>query len=252
MPVIGQCALCLTDNVALIDSHIVPAWVYRALIDYDPNGGPNLVQVTGGRAIITGRQESKPLLCRACEDAFGIRETYVSDIRRQADGTFPALAQASVIQTHGSHRIADVSALDCDKILYFATSVIWRADVANIQPVVHLGESREALRQYLFGTAPFPAEAGLILKILDPPANYPRINQLAAFPETLQDSAHHAFFSCGLYFQLVTREINSAKLIAMPFERRAMVYDGVDLIQAALDETQTSTNYGSLARKHGK
>ena len=70
-------------------------------------------------------------------------EAYVSSIAVLGDGTFPALAQTKVV--HVEHdfewNIGNASALDCEKLAYFALSVLWRASVSSLYRKLTLGRS---------------------------------------------------------------------------------------------------------------
>jgi hypothetical protein len=247
----GTCELCHTANVILIDSHIVSKWVYRRVIAYDPTQGTSPVAIDGGRAGFSARQATAYLLCRPCEDLLGTRENYVAQNGLQPDSTsFPALAQAKVIQVQGDLAIADLSACDVDKITHFAASVIWRADVGQIEPIVTLGASREPLRQYLLG-GPLPANVNVVVTLLRPPPNFPRVDRMASFPGSSDDGGRHDFIACGMRFTLFTVAGAPPPMneVSLPRTRLVLISDGRALLNTIAEEAQTSTTYGKLSIK---
>jgi hypothetical protein len=246
---IGTCALCKSSNVTLIDSHIVSKWAFRRIVGYDPAAGPNPVAVHGGRAGFSSKQATEYLLCRPCEDLLGVRENYAAKTGLQADSTtFPALTLAKTIEKDDNMELADASALDVDKLIYFAVSVFWRADVAQIDPIVDLAGAREPIRQYLFGGS-LPAELDMILTLSRPQVRFPRVDRIVAFPETDSDQPHrHEFIACGMRFTMYTSAPHLEEA-SLPRKRRLLISDGRSIVNAVAEEAQTSTAYAKLAAK---
>lgn len=245
----GICALCQTSGVALIDSHIVSKWVYRRVVAFNPTGGNAPVAVDAGRAGFSSKQATEHLLCKPCEDLLSVRENYVAQNGLQPDGaTFPALAQAKIVQAQGDLKLADVSALDVDKITHFAISTIWRADVAQIEPIVSLGAWREPIRQYLLG-ALLPVNVNVVLTLLQPPPQLPRVDRMVTFPATSDDGTRHDFIACGMRFTLLMAGTTPPPMedVSLPRTKLALISDGRALLNAIAEEVQTSTTYGKLA-----
>ncbi len=247
----GTCALCRTPNTLLINSHIVSKWVYRRIIAYDPAEGTVPVVVDAGRVGLSSKQATEYLLCRPCEDILGIRENYVAQSGLQPDSTtFPALAQARIVQGQGDLAIAELSGIDVDMITHFAVSVIWRADLAQIEPIVTLGEWREPIRQYLLG-GPLPENVNIVLTLIRPQPHFPRIDRIVAFPATSDDGRRHDFMACGMRFMVFTSTEAPPPLdeVSLPRTKRALISDGRSLLDAVAEEVQTSTASGRLATK---
>lgn len=68
---IGTCALCKTENVELIDSHIIPKLVYRRLKSHENSRFRNYFSINN----IFQDGEKKPMLCANCEKFFNKFET---------------------------------------------------------------------------------------------------------------------------------------------------------------------------------
>lgn len=204
MAVIGKCKLCKTSGVELQESHIIPKWAYKRLRDYSPSAGnPNPIVITDGRAAQVSNQITEYLLCRNCEQRFGQVESYISEIAYSNDGT-PIPLQILGIKHDTSSRFVTLTALDIDKIKYFAASVIWRAHVSKRK--LSLGDKYgEDLRSYLHGSGSFPNNFRISIVILDQPidSRHPRHN-VVAFPTTKIEFGYHrhAFYLCGLYFEV--------------------------------------------------
>jgi hypothetical protein len=248
MNAVDTCALCQVQNAALIDSHTVSKWVYRRIISYAP---AETIQIEDGRAGFSGKQDAKYLLCRQCEDLLGIRESYVAQIGLQSDSTtFPALTQSTAVWAPEGKAVVDVSALDVEKIAHFAVSVIWRADLAQSEPIVSLGEWREPLRRYLIGQESLPARVSVVITLLKPPPHIPRVDRVLAFPASANDGSYHEFLACGIRFTVFTSPTMPppAEEVSLLQKKRALVTDGFAILRAIADEVQTSTAYGKLAR----
>lgn len=247
----GTCALCHTPNVALIDSHIISRWLYRRLIELNPTGDSNsLVQVSGDKALLISKQISKYLLCRNCEDLIGQSEQYTSNVVFQTDQSFPLLAQSSLSNDDGKLALAEVNGFDVDKITRFAISVFWRADVAQIEPIVDLSSSREAIRRYLLGQTSLPPFIDLIVTLLRPVPMFPRIDRLVICPQTQDPPEEHLFVACGIRFVLYTGASIPSTLAEFSFPRkqRAFAESGELLLHAVVEKTKASNPQGKLAR----
>jgi len=245
----------------LIESHIVSQWVYRRILGYDSTGGSHGVAVAAGRAGFSGKQVTKPLLCRPCEDRLGDWENHAARNVLQEDGvTFPALASAVTVAKDTEIEVVDLSALDLDKLTRFAVSVFWRADVAGSEPIVDLGDAREPIRLYLLGAA-LPNDIEVILTLIhQTPPGLPRVDRLLVYPETdTEQPQRHEFIACGMHFTLFTAppSIPAAALphiaeASFPRRGRGIVSDGRSIRAAVAGRAQASTAYGKLARKTRK
>ncbi len=208
---IGQCRLCLADNVELCDSHILPKFAYKRLRDPSVSN-PNPVTVTTRQTVQASHQITEYMLCRDCEDLFQVPETYVASLAYTSDGDPLILNELGVVPTGWSlpSLTIPVGSLETDKLVYFAASVFWRASVATQDGFdkLELGPYREQLRQYLLGASGFPAGARLNLTVLDQSKSAGRdaLHNVMTFPRS--DNMHgeyrlHQFLMCGLNFMLV-------------------------------------------------
>lgn len=68
---VGQCALCKTENVELMDSHIIPKLVYRRIKRYKNSRFRNYFNIKD----IYQDGEKKPMLCSGCEGFLSTFET---------------------------------------------------------------------------------------------------------------------------------------------------------------------------------
>lgn len=205
---VGTCPLCLTPNVALIESHVMPAWAYKR-VRADGSAEPNPVKITPEVAVQTSKQVKQPLLCRPCDGVLlGPNDDLVSRLVVQKDLSAPFLQQlGTTVERAGvSWRLALPGSLDLAAICYFGSSVIWRASISRVVPNCQLGPYAEAFRQYLLGTAQFPSSAACLVFFHDnPPENTPyTLDRLFTMPiSTRQDGFHqHEFMVCGLHYRL--------------------------------------------------
>lgn len=246
----GTCALCQTSNVTLLDSHIVSKWTYRRIVGYEPTAAPNPVMVAGGRSVLTSKQVKSYLLCQTCENLLSTRENYASQVGLQADSTFPALAAASVVEQKDGVELADIGTLDTDKLTHFAISVFWRADVAQIDPIVDLADAREPLRKYLVGETTLPTSCSLFVTLIRPDPTYPRIDRVVAFPATSDDGKRHDFVACGMRFTMYTQSAAPRALdqISCSGHKLVFISDGRSILNAVAAAVQASQAEGKLAQ----
>ena len=257
MAAIGRCALCQTPGVELLESHVLPKWAYRRIVAYVA-GARNPVEVGSGIAVRTSRQVKVNLLCAQCEDRFGRRENYASTIVVQADGAFPALDLANPQRVTQDIVVATMGHLDIDQLTYFAISVFWRADVAQIDPIVHLGPAREAIRRYLLELDPLPQPVELVVQLIEREPTTPRIDRIVIFPASHPESDPplHDFVICGIWFRLYVGELNGPEHFAgsFPRNRGARIIGAQTVLRQSdiADEVQTSTARGALGRDQSK
>lgn len=247
---IGTCALCQSANVELIDSHVLPRWVYRRLHNLGPVG--QLIATGNGKVGYSSKQDSRHLLCRPCEDRFGDPEQYVSSLVVQPDGTFPGLTRVtSEKQAAPGVELARPTGLDVEKLTYFAVSVFWRADVAQSEPVVALGASAEPTRLYLLG-GQLPPNLFLVVKLLAADEGS-FATRIASAPETHNEGQYHDLLVLGMRFRLITSaDVSTSRAaaeISLPHSNVVLIDRDRQTANAIAEETQTSTAYGKLAKK---
>jgi hypothetical protein len=164
--VIGDCRLCDARGVRLLDSHIVTKAAYRRILD-GRAGEPKEtkpVMVTKETSVLTNTQMHEHLLCKPCEDRFCRWEDYAFPLLSQGDGSFPWLAR---VRPANRPEVGDSSMLDVDQLSLFAVSLFWRLHVSRERKVM-LGPYESLFRAYLMGYVSFPAEASLVVSLLDP------------------------------------------------------------------------------------
>ena len=211
-PVLGNCRLCHTPDVELQESHIIPKWASKRLRARDSSSNPNPIVITDLKAVQTSKQITENMLCARCEQMVGRAEKYVATLAYGSNGEPVPLTMLGISTTADDRTIASgyvsIASLDTEKIIYFASSVVWRAYVAHRHDTgkPRLGKCyQEELRSYLHGSASFPKNARLVMGILVQIANAqnPRHN-IVSFPFTVRDGGYHRhrFYICGLYFEL--------------------------------------------------
>lgn len=216
-PKIANCKLCLSENVELQNSHILPSWAYKQV----RGDSKDIINYSRGIVGYSDKQLKEHLLCSGCEQKIGRRENYVKSISFNEKGECQAidLLGFDVGQSNNNDKIAwtDASNLDKQSIAYFAASVIWRASISfKGKRKVSLGLYQEVLREYLNEQIDFPKEANLIAHFHDPYQDQP-FYQLATLPVTsiLTNNRHrihcHIFFCAGvLYKMFLGKNIPSA------------------------------------------
>jgi hypothetical protein len=247
----GTCVLCLAPNVVLIRSHIVSAWVYRRTVNFDASQGNALVQIQNDEARLQTKQVVEYLLCRPCEDIFSESEAYVAKQGLQADSTtFPLLDQSPKLN-EPSIDLRDIAGFDVAKISHFAISVIWRADVSHIEPIVDLTSAREDIRKYLHHDAPLPDGCYLIMSVVKPPAGLPRVDKIIGMPFSLPNEPGHKFIASGLNFTLLTEQPPNAKWTGLSITHTsvALVSDGKLLLEKIASDAERASQVGKLARR---
>lgn len=168
-----RCRLCFVEDVALQDSHLLPAGLYRRV-----RGGPNHpVLVTRTFSSSTSRQVRAHLLCSTCEQRFNsCGENWTIRNCWQREGSFPlqeGLAGATPFAEGAGTRVYLASHLPHLRVpdfVYFAASVFWRAAVhkwdVGVGTPIPLGRYEEPLRRFLVEDgASFPKSMSLIMMV---------------------------------------------------------------------------------------
>jgi hypothetical protein len=245
------CKLC--QRLAVLQrSHIISRWAYRRLVN-TPARPHDPVQVEDDVAFVSGKQAAQYMLCSDCEALIGRREQYVSTITVDAAGSFPALSQTPPVHVHNAEwKTADASALDCDALAYFASSVIWRAHISDLYPKVTLGSHGAAFADYLLERAPFPKHAMLIIEFVQP-ATGPRIDRVIVHPESVPDTGFHLhhFAMVGMVFRLLVGRVLPAGLEPFSFvdKQVVMLSNGTQLLSSVASRAKAATPKGRLVRR---
>src|ERR1017187_7750829 len=256
-----SCALC--HNVRpLLDSHFLPAAVYKNLLD--PAGQiKNTIVSNGTTAAERSNQVSQPLLCQDCEILFQQGgESWVLGRRLMPDGSFrlretlqaatPARTTASGDTVYEAGGIQDIGP---EQLVYFAASIFWRAGVADWR--LPIGEYEkltlapsliEALRKYLLGEQPLPSDVVILLHVSA--AAQPIQATFLPYPVNGDGQGFH-FYIPGMLFTLVTGQgpLIEASLAHHP-NRLAISSVGDDFVrQAGLRHVASSQPTERLGRK---
>jgi hypothetical protein len=131
----------------------------------------------------------------------------------QADGSFPLREKLMATDRFWAYQPSDrvystagVPGISRGKIVYFASSVFWRAAVHEWRlrgEIVSagLGLYEDALRRFLMGEAPFPSETCVLLVRVSAVV---RLLQMATFPtvENMGGFRQHRFIMLGMDFRL--------------------------------------------------
>jgi hypothetical protein len=164
--VIGTCKLCLTANVDLQNSHLIPAGAYKLIHSSD---GSSPIVMKSAVTIKKDEQITDYVLCGECEQRFNDNgERWVLAYCNQFGAGFrlnDLLDQAQPLEVVGDAAIYAGSAIpeiDMEKLAYFAASVLWRGSVHDWRSgkdavrSPKLGPYEEDFRKYLMGHGPFP------------------------------------------------------------------------------------------------
>ena len=167
---VGTCALCLTADCELRESHYMPAALYPK------NQKLELLPRVPGQTEV--EEITMPLLCARCEHRFNKRgESEVlrhiaAKIANKPSPLVPKLETLTVLEgdeTLKSYCGSDAG-LNMDMFAYFALSMAWRGIHSwprtgrpDLTPIC-LGLYREPIRRFLAEeTIDFPAEASVIV-----------------------------------------------------------------------------------------
>jgi hypothetical protein len=160
----GPCKLCLRNNQALQKSHLIPAAMFRII---RKSQGSEPVFMTAKRIRTSSRQVTAHELCWDCEQEFRAKgEDWMATQVFQGN-TFPLLnrfkyAMPDFEQPDHAAYSGAACGIDVETIVYFGTSVLWRASLRpwTIGPAetttLDLGRNQELLRKYLNGESGYP------------------------------------------------------------------------------------------------
>lgn len=223
MAKVGTCALCLDEGVGLIESHVLPKWVYKRLRE-DGQQNPNPIYVRRGQRPRTSSQQIKePMLCPDCDNRrLGPADNYVSRLAYTKEGAFPLLEKVGAIQ-HASKdgSMVDLGILHREKLILFGVSVIWRAHVATHETCrqVSLGPYGDQVRRFIMKAGPFPSRVRLMmLAFPNVQVGDVTMDRMMVPPQMRRDGSMrvHEFHICGLSFHL------SVGSVVQDLPRRAM------------------------------
>jgi hypothetical protein len=210
---IGVCALCQQYR-ELRNSHFLPKALYRLVRDH-AHKNPHPFLLSANRREQTSKQATHHLLCDECEKRFDRNgEDWVLKHCYRGRGVFrlrKLLEQSAQIESGSEALVYSASAvpgIDTGQLVYFCTSVFWRASLRawtlsdQKYEALSLGNAyQEEMRKYLLSEASFPRNAvvTIILSHLKTPV-------LAYnFPDSLRlESCHcHRLHIPGVTFMLM-------------------------------------------------
>lgn len=248
-----RCKLCGVV-ATLVESHIIPRWVFRMVVNdvIAPSGPRQPVYVERGNAVLSSKQPTEPMLCRACEARFSRDEGYAKRIVAQSDGSFPFAADLDP-SPDGDARIAIATRPDVPSLARFAASLFWRAGESRTYSRTTLGRYGAAFRDYLLGIAPFPDRAVLVVSVLQPRRDIEFIlrGSVSDFASTNMRGHHvHAIVLRGMTFHLYVGDV--PQLVTRHcFARtgRVLISDGKALFESLVRDFGGATPRGTLARR---
>ena len=167
----GTCRLCLTEDIEIRDSHLLPKNFYKAT--HGP--GENPVYLRSDRTRETSKQTTAPLLADCCEQRFSGRGESWAALNLWRDTGFPlrdALAQVAGPEVK-RFRECDAAAagVDVNQLVCLGASIFWRAGVHHWKlpeapaRLINLGRYEDALRRFLLDQQPFPVEMVLMATV---------------------------------------------------------------------------------------
>lgn len=245
----GKCKLCGHDPVELRDSHIISHWLYRRLHSF-PGDVTGIIETGDGRSGYRCLQQKKHLLCDVCEGIIARSEVYASSVAVQPDGvSFPALDAAVPICQHKQKTLLDLSRLDTDALTHFGASIFWRADIADIEPITHLGAARrESLRAYLHGETGFPDDIELIVYLLEDDQAIPA-HRILSLPVTSNSGRKHDCVLLGFRFALYSPSIPELAPASLPRAKKGLRCSTREIASVIAPKLQESKLYGKLAKE---
>lgn len=199
----NNCRLCRNDD-CLVDSHLMPRALYR-YVGRSVSGSANLVVVTEARSWPSSRQVSDHVLCSRCEARLnenGERWVLRNCYRGESSFKLQQSLQKARPLMEGNELLvyaaAQIASIEIQQLLYFASSVIWRAAVHVWRYENHelqrldLGERyEEELRRFLLGEQTFPSNAVLWVSVSK--LSQPELAKTMVFPYGGRAGGYHLY-----------------------------------------------------------
>lgn len=196
------CALC-NETKKLQDSHLIPKWIYKRL-QKSLQGRKDPVQVFGGAAFATSAQVKGYLLCDDCERLFGEKEDYIARLTGENNRRLNNLINSDDRKGVKHVQIIELpDTIKTENLIYFATSIIWRASVMPNAKSCVLGKYQELLRSYLLGEDKFPQSIHISMQIIEPSERFTCPELVLNHPTSVKRNFgwFHSFLAHGLMFR---------------------------------------------------
>ncbi len=173
---LGKCELCFSQG-SLIDSHFMPNSAYK-IVKQVSQAVP--IVINGEIAMQADKQVKDYLLCTICEERFSKSgESWVMANCFRGDNNFKLkslLEGREALKDTGNFKVysaASIKEIDTEKLVYFASSIIWRGAVHQWRmlskplTVLEIGPKyKEELRCYLLGQSLFPRNAVVWVSVI--------------------------------------------------------------------------------------
>jgi hypothetical protein len=174
----GKCKLC-GQTRELCDSHYLPKRFY-ATARAPELANSNPVMSVRGQLKQISAQYRDYVFCEECEDRLNKHgEKWVlANTPKSYGGKFPLHDSLEPLKPilYGErinvYDVSGVSGFDMQKLVYFGTSIFWRAAVHDWKtsagqeaPKVNLGPYKESMREFLLGITSFPKDLVLAIDI---------------------------------------------------------------------------------------
>lgn len=138
--VIGQCKLCLKNDVKLLDSHFMPAFLYNYMNALKIRGGNiNILQPDNLRRSMGDHQLTRHMLCEECEKKLNtngeeyFKSNALSNINisdSENFGNIPNVFKSIYKRLYYENiKIGRLENYDEEKMFYFCSSIFWRGSL---------------------------------------------------------------------------------------------------------------------------
>ena len=251
-----------------MNGHILPRFGFKRVRDRRPGRKPDPISVSRTSTIRTSEQYTDQLLCAECEHRIKVGgEDYTAKVAFQENGDsemFRLVGYRSAVNSLPWPSPAvpvAATALDIERLTYFALSVIWRASVCSVPEFTGYklqDVDEESIRSFLLSGTPYSPSVTVMLVVLDQARGMTRrFDQAMTFPVMETQSPgfeKHVFQINGLFFRVGIGPAVPQTLLDMDLRRRSppvVVFAAANHIAevgAMRDVVATSPVRGSLAR----
>jgi len=212
---IGDCPLCLSQGVSLLDSHFMPKSLYPLF----RAGNLHPVRFSRDKMVQTSKQVTDYLFCGTCEKVFNAGgESWIHTRFAVLNGPFPlreSLLKQAPVQDLGGTKVyaaAKNPEIDVPKLTHFGCGVFfkaavhpWDGDDPTRPYILMEPEEIDALRQYLLGNGDLPKTMALGVTVDSAPVVWQAM--IEPYPiEPILGLKRYLFYVPGIAFQLFIGE----------------------------------------------